>query len=326
MNLAEKLPKPRMLFLNGKLIPRRVTIETIFDCNFRCEMCPWADIEKNQATGRKEGPMDHELFMHIIDSLVPYREHIEMMDLFGLGEPLMDRMICQRIRYAKDKGFKNLAFATNAALLTPRVQAELLDTGIETIIFSIDGATKETYEKIRIRGNFDKVVANCFGMIKRRNEGNYKTRFIVRFVRQNDNRNEWPLFQEFWSREFSASKRDLIGRYDVHTWGGATGDKDKTLMAGRDKSIERASCYLIFEVLNILANGTVPLCHEDWHKARYDMGNVSNADPIDVFNAVKYKKIRDLHDAGNKNKLPMCAACTVLYSDATKEYSSPTIQ
>lgn len=326
MNLADKLPKPRMLMRGDLLIPRRVTIETIFDCNFRCGMCPWADIEKKKFMGRREGPMDHGLFMHIIDSLTPYKEYIEMMDLFGLGEPLMDKLLCERIRYAKGKGFKNLAFATNASLLVPRIRQELLDTGIETIIFSIDGATKENYEKIRVRGNFEKVVANCLGMIKRRDEGNYPTRFVVRFVRQKDNRNEWPAFREFWSRELDAVKCDLIGRYDVHTWGGATGSKDETLVNGRDESIEKHSCYLIFEILNILADGTVPLCHEDWHLAKFNMGNVLDKDPIEVFNAQKYWKIRKIHDAGNKNQIPMCAGCTVHYSDATKEYAFPNAQ
>ncbi|MBI2024349.1 SPASM domain-containing protein [Candidatus Giovannonibacteria bacterium] len=330
MTLADKLPKPRMMMLNGLLIPRRVTIETIYDCNFRCTMCPWSEAESNPSTlGRKKGPMDQALFKSIIDRLVPYSEHIEMMDLFSLGEPLMDRRICERILYAKSRGFKNLAFATNASLLIPRIQQQLLETGIETILFSIDGATKESYEKIRVRGNFEKVVENCLGMIERRNTGDYPTRFVVRFVRQKDNWDEWPMFREFWSTKLNASRRDLIGRYDVHTWGGSMRGKDDTLahensvLTRRDESIERAPCFLISEILNILADGRVPICHEDWHLAKFNMGNVQNADPVEVFNAQHYWNFRRIHAAGKKNSIPMCAGCTVHYSDATKEYVLP---
>ncbi len=66
----------------GPLIPKRVTIETIFGCNAKCLMCPI-----NSPTKRKKGIMPIGMFEDIIGSLTPYNDHFEMMDLFGLGEP-----------------------------------------------------------------------------------------------------------------------------------------------------------------------------------------------------------------------------------------------
>lgn len=320
MNLADKLPKPRMLFLNGLLIPRRVTIETIYDCNLRCKMCPWSEIGNDPSKlGRKSGPMDHGLFKSIIDRLVPYVEYIEMMDLFSLGEPLMDRRLCERILYAKAKGFRNLAFATNATLLIPRIQQQLLETGIDTILFSIDGATKESYEKVRVGANFEKVIANCLEMIERRNAGNHSTRFVVRMVRQKENWDEWPAFRKFWSQKLDAARRDMIGRYDEHT-GGSMRGKDE--ICQRDLSIERATCFLVHENMYILADGQILVCSQDWHHAKLCMGNVVNLDPVEAFNSQRYWAFRNVHSAGNKNSIPMCAWCTVNYSEITKEYIS----
>lgn len=36
-----------------------------------------------------------------------YKEHIQKFDLFGLGEPLLDKTLFEKIKYAKSKGFKN---------------------------------------------------------------------------------------------------------------------------------------------------------------------------------------------------------------------------
>lgn len=312
---ADRVPKARMRVENGLLIPRRVTIETIFECNFHCPMCP-IDLPSR----RTKGPMDWDLFTKIIDSLVPYRDHIEMMDLFSLGEPLMDKLIFKRLKYAKDAGFKSLGISTNASLLTTRNAKLLFESGIDNIIFSIDGATKETYEAIRVGGNFEKVIANCTGAIAQRNSGNYKTRFLVRFTRQDKNRHEWPEFCKFWESKIDRSRGDFFSVYEMHTWGGTTGSKSEILNSGHDSAIEKLPCYLIYDILNILADGTVPLCHEDWLNGNYKCGNVKDADPIAVFNSPQYRKFRDIHSAGNKAKMKICSGCTVLYSESTKQY------
>ncbi|KKU60162.1 MAG: hypothetical protein UX81_C0003G0022 [Parcubacteria group bacterium GW2011_GWA2_47_12] len=312
---AERVPTARMRFENSLLIPRRVTIETIFECNFHCPMCP-IDLPSR----RTKGPMEWDLYKKIIDELVPYREHIEMMDLFSLGEPLMDRLIFKRIKYAKDTGFKNLGISTNASLLTARNQKLFFESGIDNIIFSIDGATKETYEAIRVGGNFEKVIANCTSAIALRNKGNYKTKFLVRFTRQDKNRREWPEFCKFWESKIDRSRGDFLGVYEAHTWGGTTGNKNDILHNGRDEAIEKLPCYLIYDILNILADGTVPMCHEDWLNGGYNCGNVKDAGPIEVFNSSKYRKYREIHSAGDKAKMKICKGCTVLYSESTKQY------
>ena len=52
-------------------------------------------------TNRKKGIMKMDLFKKIIDDLSPYGDRIEQVDLFGLGEPLLDKHIVERIKYLK---------------------------------------------------------------------------------------------------------------------------------------------------------------------------------------------------------------------------------
>ncbi len=297
------------------LIPKRVTIETIFGCNASCIMCPI-----DHPTKRKKGTMKMDLYKNIIDSLVPYKAHIEMMDLFGLGEPLLDPHIFERVRYVKERGFKNIGFSTNADLLNVEKQKLLLESGIDTVIFSIDGIKKETHEYIRRNVDFDRVVANCESIIRMRNEEDYKTRFLIRFIRQESNRDQWEPFKQFWQCRISEERRDFISAYNVHTWGGEVATKDGILKEDfRDPTIEKQACYQIFNIIYILADGSVPVCSEDWLHAKSSIGNVANLSPIEIYNGDKFNKMREIHLAGNKNMIPKCQECTLLYSVAARE-------
>lgn len=296
-----------------RLLPKRVTIETVFGCNARCPMCV---IENS--TDRVKGVMPFDTFKSIVDSLVPYREHIEMFDLFALGEPLLDRLIFDRVRYVKSRGFRRLAFSTNAQLLSWDKQIELLESGIETVIFSLDGAKKKTHETIRPRVKFKRVVRNILSTIRKRNAGGYKTRFIIRFIKQPKNEAEWPRYCEFWSRRISPELGDLVTYYNMHTWAGGVSTKRAILGDRYDDRIERVACHHAFDNMTILADGSMPLCAEDILDPQHGLGNVIGRDPIDVFNGAAFNRIRALHRSGNKNELTSCRECTILYSEAAK--------
>jgi MoaA/NifB/PqqE/SkfB family radical SAM enzyme len=293
------------------LIPKRVTIETIFGCNASCSMCVI-----NQPTKRKKGIMPLSVFYKIIDSLLPYKDQLEMMDLFCLGEPLLDKHIFKRIKYLKDKGFKNIGFSSNAELLDEDKQIQLLESGLDTVIFSIDGIKKETHEKIRRGLNFEKVIENVESIIKKRNKGNYKTRFVIRFIKQDINKNEWEPFKEKWKEIIDKNRNDFITSYDMHTWGGEFDQNEKL---ARNPEIEKKPCSDISTVLYILADGSVPLCNEDWLHPNFNFGNVKDNQPIEIWNSKRFRKIRELHAKGNKSKLNMCSKCTVNYSIPKKE-------
>lgn len=294
-------------------VPKRVTIETVFGCNARCPMC----VIENP-TDRVKGVMPLDTFKRIVDSLVPYRDQFEMFDLFALGEPLLDRHIFERVRYVKARGFRRLAFSTNAQLLGIKQQQELLESGIDTVIFSLDGARKATHEAIRPRVTFERVVRNILSVIKRRDRGDYQTRFIVRFIRQPSNDAEWPRYKEFWESHISPERGDIVTFYNMHSWAGGVATKKDLLGGNFDPEIERAACHHIFDNMTILADGSMPLCAEDILEPQYGLGNVIGQDPVEVFNSSRFNAIRDKHLAGEKNQLASCRECTILYSEKNK--------
>lgn len=295
------------------MIPNEVAIETIFGCNLHCDMC-FID----QPTDRKKGIMPMEMFKGIVDDLVPYQDSIEKIDLFALGEPILDPLLFERIAYVKAAGFRNLAISTNADLLDDEKQIKLLQSGIETVIISIDGIKKESHEAIRIGSTFERVVANTESLIRKRDAGGYATRFVVRFIRQNNNYNEWSEFRDYWNKRLTKEKRDFVSRYDMHNHAGKTGDKKEMVGNEITKKIEAKLCHFIYDILIILANGSVALCTCDFLNAQFNLGQIPAIKPIEAFNSEAFQKIRAAHSAGRKNDIPLCNACSIPYSETKR--------
>ena len=238
--------------------------------------------------------MPEKMFEGIIDSLEPYKQKIEKVDLFGLGEPLLDKFIFDRIKYVKKSGFRNIAISTNADLLDEDKQDLLLSSEIDTVIFSIDGIEAGTHESIRKGLDYNNLLKNCLSVIKKRNAGNYKTRFVVRFIRQEQNIDEWDRYKEFWEKQLSFDRRDLLIVYDVNSMGGsvdvASYSKADFEQSGLiDPVLEAKPCHMVTDRLIILNDGSVPLCCEDTPTNKFNFGNVSESRPIEIFNNKKYK-------------------------------------
>lgn len=134
-------------------LPIRLDVENVSRCNFACTMCAVSKWPK----GRRAPDMSLDCFKRLIDAQYGVVE----VKLNGLGEPLMGRHYFDMIRFARWRHIW-VRMTTNASLLHVNGNyRELVDSGVNDIDISIDGADKATFESIRIQSDFDQVVANC---------------------------------------------------------------------------------------------------------------------------------------------------------------------
>jgi MoaA/NifB/PqqE/SkfB family radical SAM enzyme len=59
----------------------------------------------------------------------------------------MNPRLFHQIEMAKSKGVPDLGISTNATLLDEKKSQAILDSGLDTILIAVDGASKEVYEK-----------------------------------------------------------------------------------------------------------------------------------------------------------------------------------
>lgn len=292
------------------IVPNHIQIETVNGiCTTRCIICTW------QTWERKPGVMNNDIYRNIITKFIPYREHIQYVTLHGCGEPLLDKGLGEKVAITKKMGFKGTGFATNCTELDERKSRELIEAGLDTIICSIDGINKETHEAIRVGANFDQIVSNLRNFIKIRAERG-RTRIIVRFIRQEMNKKEWPLFFNYWTERLNKDFGDEVVKFDVHNWGEKLDDY-QSMDLNRRRRIDSPICRDVFERMIIYFNGDVALCCAD-DNGFYDLGNLINSSPIEIYNNKIFTRYRETMVKGKILELEHCKKCTIRRSRVLK--------
>jgi MoaA/NifB/PqqE/SkfB family radical SAM enzyme len=140
--------------LQPDYLPVKLDIENVSRCNFRCTMCVVSDWPK----GRRAADLPLADFQKIIDEQYGLLE----IKLQGIGEPLIQGdAYFEMIRYARARHIW-VRTTTNASLLhLSDNHRKLIDSDVNEIQISIDGATAETFEAIRRGSSFRHVTENC---------------------------------------------------------------------------------------------------------------------------------------------------------------------
>lgn len=133
--------------------PLEAYVEVAARCNLRCLMCPITVDPRYQPGGGRPGLFAPELF----DRLEPFFPTLQRVYLIGLGEPTLHPGLPEFTRRLAAVGVE-VWVTTNATLLNDEQAEALALAGLSHVSVSIDGGTRETYERIRVRGKFDHVV------------------------------------------------------------------------------------------------------------------------------------------------------------------------
>jgi MoaA/NifB/PqqE/SkfB family radical SAM enzyme len=163
-------------------LPRFLQVEAVGQCNLRCRMCPI----QFRHDGPPHGPpafMDFDLFTRLLDQFPDLQE----LQLQGLGEPMMHPRFFDMVALAAGRGIR-VGTNTNLTYLNLERAERCVTSGLADLHASLDGATAETYERIRVRAHFDQVVANLDGLVETRRRLGSNTphiRMVVVAMRQN---------------------------------------------------------------------------------------------------------------------------------------------
>ena len=134
-------------------LPVKMDVENVSRCNLKCDMCQVNDFPKN----RRAEDMLLEEFERLIDEQYGLTE----VKIQGMGEPFLGKTFIDMIAYASSKDIW-VRTSTNATILDKNENYKrVIDAGIGEVQISVDGTSKETYEKIRINASFDRMVENC---------------------------------------------------------------------------------------------------------------------------------------------------------------------
>ena len=171
--------------------PRELYVEVTNRCNSLCVTCPLT-FEPQEA--------EHYLTFDEFTALVDQFPGLKRTVLQGIGEPLLNRDLYRMIGYLHARGVY-VIFNTNAIVLSPKRQEELVASGLDELRVSCDGATPETYARLRGVNVLPKVLRNVGQMMDTRHRlGAAKPRVSLWFTGVKENIEELPQLVETAAR------------------------------------------------------------------------------------------------------------------------------
>lgn len=290
--------------------PSCFQIQTINCCNGHCLMCP-----KQQKTEDTGEVMSKTLFLKILKEIVEENISHTLIHFYLQNEPFMDHDILQKIRLTKElsKNKIHIELVTNGTFLSEKVIKELRDITIDIFVISVDAYTKITYEKIRRGLDFSLVLNNINNLIKQ----DYRGNIYIGFVEQKDNFAEQQEFKKYWRNVARRSKKNIYPY--ITQLSNRSGDlnffdritiKNNYVKQIHTKFMHKLiPCSVPFLDFNILANGDVILCCNDYYKKTI-LGNVSSSSIKEIWNSPKYNHIRHLLINQKFHSLPVCKNCS----------------
>lgn len=294
--MKEETPKFEYLKeISGTLknldFPTRFAVEVTAECNLKCYMCHHPNMV------RPKGRMPFELWKRCADQVAEISPSTQCWFSF-CGEPLLEpELLIKMIKYGKSVGLKSVNINTNGMLLTPELAVPIIESGVDLIVFGIDGFTSDTFEKIRIEAKRDVVYANVEHLLKVRKEYGNKPEIQVQFIEMEENKHEFEEFKNYWLKKGATIKaRRML------SWGGQF---ETHLQVPNE---ERIPCPWACTMMHVFWDGRVPRCPGDT-EGHEGSGNAWD-EPLSVLWA-RLGNNRDLHLQHRFDELPeRCHTCT----------------
>jgi len=268
--------------------PPTAVIATTHRCNLTCRMCIRA-VRPFDASA-----MEFALFRKIIDEGVP---HLRYISFDGPGETIMNPDAFPMIRYAKSRGLR-VMFSTNATLLESGIIDDILNAGVDQIIFSINGATPGVYAAVHGRNCYDQAVANVHSFIARKLQRRAKILVAVQMIRLPETIPEVGLFYARWRHvpgvDFVRVKKDVVCN-------GATPESRPTQWHNPCPRLWHGPVF-------VETNGDVYPSPGVMYNAG-PVGNIREKSLGDIWNGERMQAMRRAHARGDLSDVPECRLC-----------------
>jgi radical SAM protein with 4Fe4S-binding SPASM domain len=280
--------------------PRFIALESSRMCNLKCTMCvTHSDFFDTSYLNRYPKHFSLEKFKWIVDQMEPYREYVSIAPQFQ-GEPFLSPDLPAMIEYSRAKKML-VGFTSNATLWTEQDIRLMVDQKVDSVVVSLDGATKETFESVRVGANWEQVVGNIDRLLAVRDEfqpaagqPNPSPHLTLNMTLLPENRHEVDQFVDDWLDKVPTVSINNTCVNDV--------------VPEKFFEPERYPCPSPWEGMHILTNGDVVTCCRD-HKYEEVFGNAYKDTILDIWNGEKYRNFRRLHLEKRWNEINICSRC-----------------
>ncbi|MFX1453161.1 MAG: radical SAM/SPASM domain-containing protein [Promethearchaeota archaeon] len=299
--------------------PTSISLGTGPICNLRCPLCPTGQ----KRSGRKIGFLTKEVVERVIEELGPY---IFGLELYNWGEPMLNKNLFEYIRLLKEANLK-VAVSTNLSIFNDNICREIINSGLDTLIVSLDGCSQESVERYQIGSNYERVISNVkkikdYINLIGVNHPILRWRFVVTRFNENEIKNALRICKEvgFDFFELVKIKCDMGNEllWDVKTrflniepylpkyqWLSIY-----NYITGEIETYNHNYCSYLWSSTTINWNGSVSPCPTVWEE-EFDFGNILETPFKKIWNGKKYQLARKIIKSNKPIEVPnlICSIC-----------------
>ncbi|MDD5090117.1 MAG: carbohydrate binding domain-containing protein [Candidatus Wallbacteria bacterium] len=303
-------------------------------CNLQCIMCNHGD----HSFQRPLGVMKYGEFKKIIDEICSMKLNLWEFAPYWLGESFVHPQIIDFLRLSSEAAsrpgsFRHFNIHTNGVMLEERHLSAILESRLSSILFSVDACHRETYDKIRIGGDFDRLVRNIRWLIaERRRRCQRHPSIIVQMIVMDENAGEISEFCDFWRNE-GLEKLIYAGRSEDNPFFSEAGRQMLFPQVVEDsvfvKALEpnaltkhqthreigqvldpgrRRPCGSLWRMMSVAWDGTATACCRD-DQQKMPIGNVLSTSLSDVWYGEPLRRQRLGQITGDFSATPKCVDC-----------------
>ncbi len=284
---SRKTHTPKMLGL-----PISISVEPTTACNLRCPECP----SGLRSFTRPTGKLQNEVFTKIIDEL---HETLFYLIFYFQGEPYLHPQLLEMVNYASAKNIYT-ATSTNAHFLSDEVARHTVESGLDRLIISIDGASQETYESYRKEGQLSKVLEGTANIIKWKKQMKSRTPHVVwQFLVVKPNEHEVAMIKQM-AKEYGVDKVAFKTAqiYDFEDGNELIPTEDKYSRYRKDqngkyllKNKALEECWKMWHSCVFTWDGqVVPCCFDK--DAQHTLGNINERSFKEIWQSERYNAFR----------------------------------
>ena len=274
--------------------PPYINIEPSSVCNYRCVFCYQTDTSFSERSHGFMGSMPFDIYKTIIDQI---EGNVHFISLASRGEPLLCKEFEKILSYSRGK-FLGLKLNTNASLLNERYIHAILDNSVCTVVFSVDAAKEPLYSKLRVNGRLDKVLRNIdlFQSIRAKQYPDLKIITRVSGVKFTEEQSISSM-NSLWG-----DLVDQVSFVKYNPW-------ENIYMA--EKNGMQKPCSDLWRRMFVWYDGSINPCDSDY-KSLLSVANIKENNISEIWNGAAYSKLRQAHQAKQRQNLEPCAKCSVI--------------
>jgi len=289
--------------------PFIINIEPTVACNLKCPQC----ITGMGKTKRDNPFLSSDLYEQILHELGNELWH---MLLYNQGEPFLHKEFIKFITLAKQKGIY-VTTSTNGHFLDSEETVEqLIKSGLDSIIISLDGADEKTYKKYRFEGDFKKVINGIEMLVYCKKKLNSKTpKIIIQFLVMKHNERQLVKIKRLIKK--LGADRLLIKTFQIEDKNKMNSFlpnnekfnryKDKTKKLELRNSVNKGCARLWYSTV-ILSDGRVAPCCFD-KNGGFTFGNINDKSLNEIWTSNEYRNFRS-QISRDRGKFKICRNCT----------------